>query len=46
VSVNNFRRLSRDEAPPSGAIVIGHELPCTDCEVIISRGQFQVYREK
>ena len=46
VSVSNFRRLSREETPPPGAIVIGHELPCTDCEVIISRGQFQVYRRK
>ena len=46
VSVSNFQRLSRDQTPPPGAIVIGHELPCTDCEVIISRGQFQVYRQK
>jgi 4-amino-4-deoxy-L-arabinose transferase-like glycosyltransferase len=46
VSLSNFQRLSRDETPPPGAIVIGHQLPCTDCEVIISRGQFQVYREK
>jgi hypothetical protein len=46
VSLSNFQRLSRDETPPPGAIVIGHELPCTDCEVIISRGQFQVYLAK
>jgi 4-amino-4-deoxy-L-arabinose transferase-like glycosyltransferase len=46
VSVNNFQRLSRDQAPPRGAIVIGHELPCTNCEVILGRGQFQVYRQK
>ena len=46
VSVNNFQRLSRDQAPPPGAIVIGHELPCTNCEVILGRGQFQVYRQK
>jgi 4-amino-4-deoxy-L-arabinose transferase-like glycosyltransferase len=46
VSVSNFQRLSRDEKPPPGAIVIGHELPCTDCEVIISHGQFQVYRKR
>src|SRR5258705_580144 len=43
VSLSNFQRLSRDETPPPGAIVIGHQLPCTDCEVFISRGQFQVY---
>ncbi len=46
VSLSNFQRLSRDETPPPGAIVIGHQLPCTDCEVIISRGQFQVYLAK
>ena len=45
VSISNFQRLSRDEAPPPGAIVISHELPCTNCEVIVGRGQFQVYRE-
>jgi 4-amino-4-deoxy-L-arabinose transferase-like glycosyltransferase len=46
VNLNNFKRLSHDEAPPPGAIVIGHELPCTNCEVILGHGQFQVYREK
>ena len=46
VSVDNFRRLGPGESPPPGAIVIGHELPCKNCEVIIQRGQFQVYREK
>lgn len=46
LSVNNFQRLSRDETPPPGAVVIGHELPCTDCDVIIGRGQFQVYKQK
>jgi 4-amino-4-deoxy-L-arabinose transferase-like glycosyltransferase len=46
VNLSNFKRLSRDEAPPPGAIVIGHELPCTNCEVILGHGQFEVYREK
>ena len=46
VSVKNFQRIPRDGTPPPGAVVIGHELPCTDCEVIISRGQFQVYKQK
>ena len=46
VNINNFQRLSREEAPPPGAIVIGHELPCTNCEVILGHGQFQVYRQK
>lgn len=45
-SVDHFRRLAPGESPPSGAIVIGHELPCTNCEVITQRGQFQVYRER
>ena len=46
VSVNNFQRLSRDQTAPPGAIVIGHELPCRNCDVILGRGQFQVYRQK
>ncbi len=46
VSENNFQRVPAGEQPPTGAIVIGHELPCKDCEVIIGRGQFQVYNEK
>lgn len=45
-SVDNFRRVPPGESPPPGAIVIGHELPCKNCDVIIQRGQFQVYREK
>jgi hypothetical protein len=46
VSVSNFQRLSRDETPPPGAVVISHELPCTNCDVIVQRGQFQVYVAK
>ena len=46
VKLDNFQRLSLPKSPPSGAIVIGHELPCTNCEVIGERGQFQVYRQK
>ena len=46
VSVDNFQRLPPGESPPPGAVVIGHELPCKDCEVIIERGQFQVYLAK
>lgn len=45
-SVDNFNRLPPGESPPPGAIVIGHELPCKNCEVIVQRGQFQVYQEK
>ena len=46
VKLDNFQRLSLPKSPPSGAIVIGHELPCKNCEVIGERGQFQVYRQK
>ncbi|MGH9872948.1 MAG: ArnT family glycosyltransferase [Pyrinomonadaceae bacterium] len=46
VTVKNFQRVPRDETPPPGAVVIGHELPCTNCEKILERGQFQVYRQK
>jgi 4-amino-4-deoxy-L-arabinose transferase-like glycosyltransferase len=46
VNIDNFYRLPRDESPPPGAVVIGHELPCKNCEVISERGQFQVYRQK
>jgi 4-amino-4-deoxy-L-arabinose transferase-like glycosyltransferase len=44
--LDNFYRVPPGESPPPGAVVIGHELPCTDCEIIIQRGQFQVYRRK
>lgn len=46
VSIDNFQRIPRDGTPPPGSVVIGHELPCTDCDVIIGRGQFQVYKQK
>jgi hypothetical protein len=46
VNVNNFQRIPPNESPPSGALVISHELPCTNCEIISQRGQFQVYRRR
>lgn len=46
VDISNFDRLSPGQKPPPGAVVIGHELPCANCEIINQRGQFQVYREK
>src|SRR5258705_3118030 len=46
VSVDNFKRLPPGETPPPDALVIGHEFLCNDCEVIIERGQFQVYLAK
>ena len=45
LDLNNFQRATRD-APPPGAVVISHELPCTNCEMIFERGQFRVYRQK
>jgi len=46
VNVNNFRRASVNEPIPHGALVISHELPCTNCEIIVERGQFRVYVQK
>ena len=46
VDLNNFQRVNKDTTPPSGAVVISHELPCTSCEMIFERGQFRVYRQR
>jgi hypothetical protein len=46
VDLNNFQRVSQNIAPPPGGVVISHELPCTECEMIFERGQFQVYRQR
>jgi 4-amino-4-deoxy-L-arabinose transferase-like glycosyltransferase len=46
LDLNNFQRATKDSAPPPGAVVISHELPCTNCEMIFARGQFRVYRQK
>ncbi len=46
VSIDNFHRIPRDEPAPPGAVVISHELPCTNCEIILERGQFRVYTQK
>ena len=45
LDLNNFQRASK-ELPPPGAVVISHELPCTNCEMIFERGQFRVYRQR
>lgn len=45
-NVNNFRRASGNEPIPHGGLVISHELPCTNCEIIMERGQFRVYVQK
>jgi 4-amino-4-deoxy-L-arabinose transferase-like glycosyltransferase len=46
VPEQNFQVVPRDQKPPPGALVVGHELPCTNCEILNQRGQFQVYRQK
>jgi hypothetical protein len=46
LDLNNFQRANKDAPPPAGAVVISHELPCTNCETILERGQFRVYRQK
>ncbi|HCX30709.1 MAG TPA: hypothetical protein DHU55_13225 [Blastocatellia bacterium] len=46
VDLNNFQRTTKDTPPPPGAVVIGHESRCTNCEMIFERGQFRVYRQK
>jgi 4-amino-4-deoxy-L-arabinose transferase-like glycosyltransferase len=44
--LQEFQIVPREQKPPAGAIVLGHELPCTNCEILNQRGQFQVYRQK
>jgi 4-amino-4-deoxy-L-arabinose transferase-like glycosyltransferase len=46
LDLNNFQRATKDTPPPAGAVVISHQLPCTNCEMIIERGQFRVYRQR
>jgi 4-amino-4-deoxy-L-arabinose transferase-like glycosyltransferase len=44
LNLNTFQRATADAPPPPGAVVISHELPCTNCEMIFERGQFRVYK--
>lgn len=46
LDLNNFERANKDAPPPAGAVVISHELPCRNCEMILERGQFRVYKQK
>lgn len=46
LNLNNFQRANPDAPPPPGAVVISHELPCTNCQIILERGQFRVYIQK
>jgi 4-amino-4-deoxy-L-arabinose transferase-like glycosyltransferase len=43
IDLNNFQRANKDMPPPPGSVVISHELPCTNCAMILERGQFRVY---
>jgi hypothetical protein len=38
-----FVRLAKEAQPPSGALVISSEMPCTDCRMILERGSFRAY---
>jgi len=42
LDLHNFQRVTIQ--PAAGSVVISHELPCTNCEMIFERGQFRVYR--
>ena len=46
VNLDHFHSIPHDEPPPPGAVVISHQLPCTNCELIFERGLFQVYRQR
>ena len=46
LGIENFHRIPRHEPPPPGVVVISHDLPCSNCEMIAERGQFRVYRQK
>lgn len=46
LDLNNFQRANKDTPLPADTVVISHELPCTNCEMILERGQFRVYVQK
>jgi hypothetical protein len=46
VRLYNFHHVQQGETPPAGALVISHEMPCPNCEMILQRGQFKVYVQK
>jgi 4-amino-4-deoxy-L-arabinose transferase-like glycosyltransferase len=46
LDLHNFQRANQATPPPADAVVISHELPCTNCEMILERGQFRVYRQR
>lgn len=40
---SDFVRISKDEHPPAGALVISCELPCQNCDPILERASFRAY---
>ncbi len=46
LDLNNYHRVGKVDPVPPGAVVISHETPCTNCEMILERGQFRVYRQQ
>ncbi len=44
VDPSNFVHLSDKQSPPYGALVISAKESCTDCEVVIQEGTFELYR--
>jgi 4-amino-4-deoxy-L-arabinose transferase-like glycosyltransferase len=43
LDLNNFQRATREIPPPAGSVVVSHDLPCTNCQMIIEHGQFRTY---
>lgn len=43
MDTTHFRRINKDESPPPGALVISHEIPCANCELILERGPYRLY---
>lgn len=40
---SDFVRISKEEHPPVGALVISCELPCQECDMILERASFRAY---
>ena len=40
---SDFVRISKDEHPPAGALVISCELPCQECDMLLERASFRAY---
>jgi len=40
---SDFVRITKDQRPPAGALVISCELPCRECTIILERASFRAY---